>query len=126
MADKIPVMKTIQSLTKDIASDPFNIRSRLYTQVSELLFQLENGCDEITTRERIAALAAIGRLEVIFTALREKESLHDPGRGSAVRKYATAFKAHGARRGAKTAGDSGPDLATAAAAAAEDDLDIGI
>lgn len=82
--------------------DPLSINVRLYNQVSEMLHQLENS-PNITLRERIAALMAIGRIQVIFTALR-KEKIHDPGAGASVRKYQTAFKTHDARGRKKLAG----------------------
>jgi hypothetical protein len=77
--------------------DPKAINARLYNQVSELLAQLENNGD-ITIRERIAALMAIGRLQTIFLALRLKDKQDDPNAGTTVRKYATAFKAHDTSR----------------------------
>jgi hypothetical protein len=75
--------------------DPLGINVRLYNQISEVLHQLETS-DHVTLKERIAALIAIGRIQVIFMGLR-KETAHDAGAGSSVRKYATAFKAHDAR-----------------------------
>jgi hypothetical protein len=82
--------------------DPLNVNVRLYEQVSEMLSQLENS-PNITLRERIAALIAIGRIQVLFVNLR-KEKINDPGSGSSVRKYAAAFKAHDARRRKAIAG----------------------
>jgi hypothetical protein len=76
--------------------DPLSINVRLYHQVSEMLHQLENS-PNITLRERIAALVAIGRIQVLFVNLR-KEKFDDASAGSSVRKYATAFKTHDARR----------------------------
>lgn len=70
--------------------DPEQINSRLYRQVSELLKQLEDKDEDITIRERIAALVAIGRLQQVFAALR-KAAPSDQNRGSTVKKYATAF-----------------------------------
>lgn len=82
--------------------DPKNINSRLYNQVSALLDQLENDGD-ITMRERIAALMAIGRIQTIFLALRLKDKPDDPTAGSTVRKYSSAFQAHDTRRRKATA-----------------------
>ena len=76
--------------------DPHNINVRLAKQVSEMLRQLEEDRD-VTLKERYMALMAIGRLQVIFTTLR-KEKVDEPERGSAVRQYEGAFKAHDARR----------------------------
>lgn len=82
--------------------DPLSINVRLYHQVSEMLTQLENS-PNVTLKERVAALVAIGRIQVIFTTLR-KEKISDPGTGSSVRKYAAAFKAHDTRGRKKIAG----------------------
>lgn len=87
--------------------DPLSINVRLYHQVSEMLTQLENS-PNITLKERIAALIAIGRIQVIFTALR-KEKIDDGSSGSSVRKYATAFKTHDARRRKAIAGSAEPE-----------------
>ena len=87
----------------DIMADPLNIKSRLYKEVSVLLTALSHD-DSITTRERIAALAAIPRTLTLLLEM-SKENADAPDRGSAVRKYATAFKAHGARRGKAGPGD---------------------
>ena len=82
--------------------DPLSINVRLYHQVSEMLHQLENS-PNITLRERIAALVAIGRIQVLFVNLR-KEKFDDASAGSSVRKYATAFKTHDTRGRKKIAG----------------------
>jgi hypothetical protein len=87
--------------------DPLSINVRLYHQVSEMLHQLENS-PNITLRERIAALVAIGRIQVLFVNLR-KEKFDDASAGSSVRKYATAFKAHDARRRKAIAGAAEPE-----------------
>jgi hypothetical protein len=72
--------------------DPLDINRRLYTQVSVLLEQLEDSDkkEKIALRERIAALTAIGRLQVVFASLR-KGSTDDDNRGSSVRQYTGAF-----------------------------------
>ena len=72
--------------------DPKSINSRLYNQVDALLTQLEEG-EHITLKERIAALIAVGRMQVIFMGLRKETADDDGERGSTVRKYAGAFKA---------------------------------
>jgi hypothetical protein len=82
-------------------NDPKSINSRLYNQVAVLLDQLEAPVidgPKITLKERITALIAIGRLQVMFVGLR-KEKADEPERGSSVRKYAEAFAANDARRG---------------------------
>lgn len=93
--------------------DTLNVNGRLYKQISDLLHQLESD-PNITVRERIAALVAVGRVQTIFVGLR-KENKDDPDAGSAVRKYASAFSKNATGRGKKTA----------RAAAASDDFDAG-
>ena len=100
----------VTTLTRVV--DPHNINSRLQNQVSQLLTQLEEG-EHITMRERVQALVAIGRVQVMFMGLR-KEKADEPDRGSAVRKYASAFEANDARRRKGGAG-------SLAAVRAEDD-----
>jgi hypothetical protein len=82
--------------------DPLDVVPRLYKQVSLTLEQLEFS-DKVTLKERIAALLAIGRIQVIFMGLR-KEKSSDVAAGTAVRKYADAFKANDTRRRKKNAG----------------------
>lgn len=91
---------------KTIRRDPLQIKARLYTQIGELLHQLEGATDEpITVRERIAALVAIGRLQDLLI---EKGKDEDENAGSAVRKYQNAFTKNGSRgrkKAARSAGD---------------------
>ena len=108
-AEKAPVI---------VGFDPRNINMRLYNQVSELLRQLEEDKD-VSINERYMALVAIGRIQAIFVALR-KEKIDEPTRGTTVRKYAAAFKAHDASRRAELARS-----AAAADGAAESDSGIG-
>jgi hypothetical protein len=96
--------------------DPHNINSRLQNQVATLLTQLEEG-EHVTLRERVQALVAIGRIQIMFVGLR-KEKADEPERGSAVRKYAAAFEANDARR-RKTG--TGPAPGSLEAVRAEDD-----
>lgn len=78
-----------QSITRrSITRDPLNLKIRLYIQISEMLCQLEED-DDVTIRERIAALAAVGRLQGLLI---DKSKDEDENVGSAVRKYETAFK----------------------------------
>lgn len=65
--------------------------------MSELLTQLEDADSHATLKERIAALVAISRIQVIFVALR-KEKVSDADTGSAVKRYASAFKNDAGRR----------------------------
>lgn len=75
--------------------DPLGINVRLYNQISEILHHLETD-ERVTLKERIAALIAIGRIQIMFMGLR-KEKMVDATSGSSVRKYSQAFKAHDAR-----------------------------
>lgn len=94
-AERKPVTETIliDGLTvarNSIRRDPLQVKARLYTQIGELLHQLEGATDEpITVRERIAALVAIGRLQDLLI---EKGKDEDENAGSAIRKYQSAFK----------------------------------
>lgn len=85
-------MKTKATKVKKL--DPLNIPIRLYRQVGELLTQLEQG-ENITLRERVQALIAVGRLMVIF----DKRDDDDEHAGSTARKYQSAFAIDGTRRG---------------------------
>ena len=73
--------------------DPLDVNGRLYRQMALLLDQLERGAEEISLRERIAALIAVGRVQTIFMGLR-KENRDEPNAGTAVRRYAKAFEAN--------------------------------
>lgn len=76
----------------------------------------------ITTAERIRALAAIGRLQALFDVRRRNAGERNAAAGSAVRKYATAFKAPAnAARG--RAGRSRSSAIEAALADDPDDTD---
>lgn len=92
-------------------ADPLRVNERLYKQISALLGDLEERGEDITMRERVAALIAIGRVQTIFAGLR-RENQEDPNAGSAVRKYSGAFKAKDAASGRKKiARAAGPSLA---------------
>lgn len=105
--------------------DPLQVNARLYMQISELLNQLET-MSGLTIRERVAALTAIGRVQVLFVGLRKEKIDYGPGAGSAVRKYATAFSKDdpGRRKaiaGPKPAADPEPEDWFERAALADDD-----
>lgn len=91
--------------------DPLKVNERLYRQIAKLLDQLEAGDDTedgITIPQRINALIAVGRVQIMFANLRKAAANdgHDPG--SEVRKYSQAFaKANGARRGKASSGGRG-------------------
>jgi hypothetical protein len=93
--------KTLPAVQTPPTGDPLNLNGRLYSQVGQLLTQLETG-EHITLKERVAALIAVGRLQTIFMGLR-KERTNDPAGGEAVRKYADAFKTDDGRGGKKGA-----------------------
>jgi hypothetical protein len=94
-----------------IVRDPLQIKVRLYIQIGEVLRQLENneGTDgeQVTIRERIAALTAIGRLQSVLI---DKGKDDDDIAGSSVRKYESAFKngARGRKRAVRSV-DPEPD-----------------
>jgi len=83
--------------------DSLNINQRLYKQLGRMLDQLEAEDCTITVRERIAALVAIGRIQVIFMGLRKEDADEPSARGSTVTKYARTFKTNAARGRAKSA-----------------------
>ena len=84
--------------------DSLKVNERLYRQIAKVLDDLEQRGDELTIRDRIAALVAVGRIQTIFVSLR-KEHQDDGNAGSAVRKYSGAFtaKAPNATRSRKKA-----------------------
>ena len=107
--------------------DPLKVNERLYRQIAKLLDQLEAGDqeNEITIPQRINALIAVGRVQIMFANLRKAAASDAGDPGSEVRKYSQAFsKANGARRGKAASGptfvpinsggdgdDDGPDAA---------------
>ena len=92
--------------------DAHSINARLLKQVSRVLDDLE-GEAAIGPKERIMALLAIGRLQVLFVAMRKAGGDHDNA-GRSVRKYASAFKTHanasGRRKGAARPAHTPDDL----------------
>lgn len=110
--------------------DPKNVNSRLYNQIDALLTQLETG-EHITLKERVAALIAVGRLQLVFATLRKGDKADEPAAGSAVRKYAQAFSANDTRRrkaparraGAAAAREPDPDYGESLADSGADDTD---
>lgn len=95
-------------------SDPKNINGRLYEQISRLLDDMERAdADEtMTFPQRINALIAVGRVQIMFAGLRKAEARESGSAGSSVRKYAAAF-AKGpnaaSRRKANAGSDGGDD-----------------
>ena len=79
----------------------YDINGRLIRQVARVLDDLEDRNLPIGPKERIMALLAIGRLQMLFVALRKRGGDSDNA-GSSVRKYSKAFKTHasGGRKGA--------------------------
>jgi hypothetical protein len=96
-------------MKKDL--DPHQIASRLHYQVGELLTQLETKGEKITMRERVQALAAIGRLQYLWAVIRAKEPQDDERSGSTVKKYASAFPAADAAGRRKKASGAKPEPA---------------
>lgn len=90
--------------------DPLNVNTRLYNQIARLLDELEDrdARQNLDIKERIAAMIAIGRIQTIFLNLRLKENTGGTGSGSAVKRYAAAFK-NDARRGATRARSAAAD-----------------
>jgi len=86
------------------ALDPLNVNERIYRQLALVLDELEKKKSPITFSQRLTAIVYIGRMQTMFMGLR-KEHRDEPTAGSAVRKYADAFKAHDARGRTK---DTGP------------------
>jgi hypothetical protein len=78
--------------------DPKNINSRIYAQLDKLLSKLE-GSEHVTIKELTAALLVATRIQYVFVGIR-KEKSGDDTTGSAVRRYAGAFK-NDAGRGKK-------------------------
>lgn len=97
-------------------SDPLNVNARLYKQLGKLLDDMEaaDRDERMTMPQRIQALIAVGRIQVLFNTIR-KGSIDDGSAGATVRKYAAAFAgSHATRRRAANArpaivDDSGGD-----------------
>jgi hypothetical protein len=92
--------------------DPLKVNERLYRQIAKLLDQLEAGDEDaeggITIPQRINALIAVGRVQIMFANLRKAAANESGDPGSEVRKYSAAFsKANGARRGKASSGAGG-------------------
>lgn len=86
-------------------TDPLRINPRLYRQMDKLLKRLERDDEEITTPQLINAIKMIAQVMILQNNLRLKTNESDSP-GSAVRKYATAFKTNAAR-GRKVATGTG-------------------
>lgn len=95
-------------------SDPLNINARLYRQIARLLDDLEAADvkEMLDIKERIAALIAVARIQTVFVTLRKEGKLGPTSRsaGSAVRKYASAFKANAGGRRAPRSRSAAADL----------------
>ena len=107
--------------TKTVVNIDDQISARLKKRMVHLLDMLEKHADSFTIPQEISAMIALGRLQVMFVALR-KEDRSDGRSGSAIRKYSTAF----AKKNAAGRGKSGIGLATAELAdALADDAEDG-
>jgi len=106
-------------------ADPLRVNERLYKQIARLLDDLEAQDEDtgITIPQRINALIAIGRIQIMFTALKKAEN--EPVTGGKVRQYSTAFRAKTNAVGgrAERTRPTAVDLAAAAAAADDDEPD---
>ena len=92
------------------SGDPLQVNQRLYRQIARLLDDIEaaDRDDRMTMPQRISALIAVGRIQVLFANLR-KASINDGSSGSQVRKYAAAFSSrpHDSSLRASNAGSGG-------------------
>lgn len=91
--------KTAETETVLVDGDPLGVNRRLYAQMGKLLDDLEAADleERMTIPQRINALIAIGRIQIMFNTLR-KGALDGGYAGSTVRRYAAAFAApHAAR-----------------------------
>jgi hypothetical protein len=101
--------------------DPLRVNERLYKQIARLLDQLEKNDSEITIPQRINALIAVGRVQIMFSTLRKASDRErdDSAAGSEVRKFEAAFARTNASRRRATGG-SRPGAADDVDAAADD------
>lgn len=89
--------------------DPLRVNERLYKQIARLLDQLEAKDSEITIPQRINALIAVGRVQIMFSTLRKavNRERDDSNAGSEVRKFEAAFaRTNASRRRAGGGGSS--------------------
>src|SRR5580704_2065700 len=79
--------------SKPTTADPLNVNARLYAQIARLLDQLEAEDVEggITIPQRINALIAVGRVQIMFASLRKLANADTSTAGSEVRRFASAF-----------------------------------
>ena len=86
-------------MAKAQTADPLNINARLYKQLGRLLDDMEaaDRDERMTMPQRIQALIAVGRIQVLFNSIR-KGAVDDGSAGSTVRKYAAAFAGSNAAR----------------------------
>ena len=105
--------------------DPHNVTPRLQQWISELIEKRDN----MSVREEIAAIAAIGRLQVMFVTLREEQG-GGVATGTEVKRFAKAFAANADRGRKGAAGKSNGKLkpsaleSTAAVAASQYDDEL--
>lgn len=88
-------------MAKTETLDPLRVNERLYKQIARLLDQLEKNDSEITIPQRINALIAVGRVQIMFSTLRKATARDrdDANAGSEVRKFEQAFaRTNAARR----------------------------
>lgn len=98
-------------MAQDSNSDPFKIHYRVEAQIDLLLREMEEHPDQFAFKERLAMVTTVGMYltrNIKLVAANESDNA-----GSAVRKYAGAFKTTHVSGGGK----SGARRATAAAPA---------
>lgn len=87
-------------MAKAQTADPLNINARLYKQLGKLLDDMEaaDRDERMTMPQRIQALIAVGRIQVLFNTIRKGAIDDGHTAGSAVRRYAAAFAGSNATR----------------------------
>ena len=97
-----------------MTGDPLNVNARLYNQIGKLLDDMEKADrdETMTFPQRINALIAVGRVQVMFAGLRKAEARESGSAGSTVRKYSAAFARADAARRRKVAARSSADDST--------------
>jgi hypothetical protein len=122
-----PAVATTAALpdAKKLRMDPQNVNARLYRQLTILLDQMERQELTMTFSQRLSALIAVGRIQIMFMSLRKEGK--DDDAGTAARAAAEAFRANAAGR--RTAvprsnrRDSAADASLLAAISGDEDDD---
>ena len=107
-------------------ADPLGVNSRLYSQISKLLDDMESADRDNTMSfpQRLNAIIAVGRVLIMQAALRKAEAKDGTTAGSAVRRYSAAFKSsHANRRRTNDAGSDDDDTVVQLASTGGDSSD---